>query len=197
MDEHELRRLMYTAQLPDQGPFVIRYPRGRGVLTRWRCPLEAVPVGKGRKLKEGRDLAVITLGPIGNTAARAIAQAEKQGTLSVAHYDLRFLKPLDTEMLHEIGRRFSRIITIEDGVKTGGMGTAILEFMSENGYSPRLERIGVPDRFIEHGTVQQLYHLCGMDEEGIAATILNKKEGIENDMPNKEQPRTSGQTADK
>ena len=197
MDEHELRRLMYTAQLPDQGPFVIRYPRGRGVLTRWRCPLEAVPVGKGRKLKEGRDLAVITLGPIGNTAAKAIAQAEKQGTLSVAHYDLRFLKPLDTEMLHEIGRRFSRIITIEDGVKTGGMGTAILEFMSENGYSPRLERIGVPDRFIEHGTVQQLYHLCGMDEEGIAATILNKKEGIENDMPNKEQPRTSGQTADK
>ena len=197
MDEHELRRLMYTAQLPDQGPFVIRYPRGRGVLTRWRCPLEAVPVGKGRKLKEGRDLAVITLGPIGNTAARAIAQAEKQGTLSVAHYDLRFLKPLDTEMLHEIGRRFSRIITIEDGVKTGGMGTAILEFMSENDYSPRLERIGVPDRFIEHGTVQQLYHLCGMDEEGIAATILNKKEGIENDMPNKEQPRTSGQTADK
>lgn len=186
MDEHELRRLMYTAQLPDQGPFVIRYPRGRGVLTRWRCPLEAVPVGKGRKLKEGRDLAVITLGPIGNTAARAIAQAEKRGTLSVAHYDLRFLKPLDTEMLHEIGRRFSRIITIEDGVKTGGMGTAILEFMSENGYSPLLERIGVPDRFIEHGSVQQLYQLCGMDEEGIAATILNK-----------EQPRTSGQTADK
>lgn len=197
MDEHELRRLMYTAQLPDQGPFVIRYPRGRGVLTQWRCPLEAVPVGKGRKLKEGRDLAVITLGPIGNTAAKAIAQAEKQGTLSVAHYDLRFLKPLDTEMLHEIGRRFPRIITIEDGVKTGGMGTAILEFMSENGYSPRLERIGVPDQFIEHGTVQQLYHLCGMDEEGITATILNKAEGIATDMLNKEQPRTSSPTADK
>ena len=114
MDEHELRRLMYTAQLPDKGPFVIRYPRGRGVLVDWKCPLEEIPVGRGRKLKEGRDLAVITIGPIGNTAAHAIAQVEKENPKqSIAHYDLRFLKPLDEELLHEIGTRFNHIITIE------------------------------------------------------------------------------------
>ena len=167
LDEHELRRLMYTAQLPDKGPFVIRYPRGRGVLLDWRCPLEEVPVGKGRRLKDGTDIAVITLGPIGNIAARAIARAEKEQGLSIAHYDLRFLKPLDEEMLHEIGQRFQRIVTVEDGVISGGMGSAVLEFMADHGYKPDVRRIGVPDQFIEHGTVAELYHLCGMDEEGI------------------------------
>ena len=167
MDEHELRRLMYTAQLPDRGPFVIRYPRGRGVLVDWRCPLEEIPVGKGRKLKEGNDLAVITLGPIGNLAARAIARAESEKGLSIAHYDLRFLKPIDEEMLHEVGKRFSRIVTVEDGIRKGGMGSAVLEFMADNGYAPRVQRIGVPDAFIEHGSVDELYRLCGMDEESI------------------------------
>ena len=168
MDEHELRRLMYTAQLPDKGPFVIRYPRGRGVLVDWKCPLEEIPVGRGRKLKEGRDLAVITIGPIGNTAAHAIAQVEKENPKqSIAHYDLRFLKPLDEELLHEIGTRFNHIITIEDGIKAGGMGSAVLEFMADHGYSPKLQRIGIPDHFIEHGTAAQLYALCGLDEEGI------------------------------
>ena len=167
MDEHELRRLMYTAQLPGKGPFVIRYPRGRGHLTDWRCPLEEIPVGKGRKLKDGQDLAVISLGPIGHLAAAAIARAEKACPVSVAHYDLRFLKPLDEEMLHEIGKKFSRILTLEDGVLKGGMGSAILEFMADHGYTPRVKRIGIPDHFIEHGSVQQLYEVCHMDEESI------------------------------
>lgn len=167
MDEHEMRRLMYTAQLPDKGPFVIRYPRGRGLLVDWKCPLEEIPVGKGRKLKDGKDIAVITLGPIGNTAARAIEQAEKEKNLSIAHYDLRFLKPLDEELLHEVGRNFQYIITIEDGIRKGGMGSAILEFMADNSYTPKIQRIGVPDTFIEHGSLQELHRICGMDEEGI------------------------------
>ena len=176
MDEHELRRLMYTAQLPDKGPFVIRYPRGLGVLVDWKCPLEEIPVGRGRKLKEGRDLAVITIGPIGNTAAHAIAQVEKENPKqSIAHYDLRFLKPLDEELLHEIGTRFNHIITIEDGIKAGGMGSAVLEFMADHGYSPKLQRIGIPDHFIEHGTAAQLYALCGLDEEGIKKVLKGEK----------------------
>lgn len=176
MDEHELRRLMYTAQLPDKGPFVIRYPRGRGVLVDWKCPLEEIPVGRGRKLKEGRDLAVITIGPIGNTAAHAIAQVEKENPKqSIAHYDLRFLKPLDEELLHEIGTRFNHIITIEDGIKAGGMGSAVLEFMADHGYSPKLQRIGIPDHFIEHGTAAQLYALCGLDEESIKKVLKGEK----------------------
>ena len=176
MDEHELRRLMYTAQLPDKGPFVIRYPRGRGVLVDWKCPLEEIPVGKGRKLKGGKDLAVITLGPIGNIAARAIKRAETEKGLSIAHYDLRFLKPLDETLLHEAGRNFKRIITIEDGARKGGMGSAVLEFMADNSYTPHIERIGVPDTFIEHGTVQELYQLCGMDEEGIYNILIKNDE---------------------
>ncbi|MDR0894182.1 MAG: 1-deoxy-D-xylulose-5-phosphate synthase [Prevotellaceae bacterium] len=167
LNEHELRRLMYTAQLPGKGTFVIRYPRGRGIYTDWKCKLEEIPVGKGQKLKEGVDLAVITLGPIGNIAARAIARAEKAKGISIAHYDLRFLKPLDEELLHEVGRSFKRIVTVEDGVRKGGMGSAVLEFMADNGYTPQIVRIGVPDWFVEHGTIPQLYQLCGMDEEGI------------------------------
>lgn len=171
-DEPELRRLMYTAQLPGQGTFVIRYPRGRGTCPDWRCPLEAVPVGKGRRLKEGRDLAVITLGPIGTTAASAIARAEAaQPGLSVAHYDLRFLKPIDEELLDEVGRTFSRIITVEDGIRSGGMGSAVLEWLNDHGYRPEVKRLGLPDRFVEHGSVAQLYHLCGLDAEAIEREI--------------------------
>ena len=171
MNEQELRRLMYTAQLPDKGPFVIRYPRGRGVLVDWKCPLEEVPVGKGRKLKDGDDLAVISIGPIGNTAARAIAQAEKELSVSIAHYDLRFLKPLDETMLHEIGRKFSRILTVEDGIIEGGMGSAVLEFMADHSYKPTVKRIGIPNIFVEHGTVKELYRVCGMDEESMLTLI--------------------------
>lgn len=171
MNEQELRRLMYTAQLPDKGPFVIRYPRGRGVLVDWKCPLEEVPVGKGRKLKDGDDLAVISIGPIGNTAARAIAQTEKELSVSIAHYDLRFLKPLDEAMLHEIGRKFSRILTVEDGIIEGGMGSAVLEFMADHSYKPTVKRIGIPNIFVEHGAVKELYRVCGMDEESMLTLI--------------------------
>ena len=176
MDEHELRRMMYTAQLPEKGPFAIRYPRGRGVLVDWLCPLEEVPVGKGRRLKEGKDLAVLTLGPIGNTAAKAIDRFEQETGQSVAHYDLRFLKPLDESLLHEVGKQFTRIITVEDGVLKGGMGSAVLEFMADNGYTPHLSRIGIPDNFVEHGSVKELYHLCGMDEEGILKVLKRSLE---------------------
>ena len=171
MNEHELRRLMYTAQLPDRGPFVIRYPRGRGVLTDWRCPLEEIPVGTGRRLKDGKDLAVISIGPIGNTVARAIVRAEAEKGLSIAHYDLRFLKPLDEKLLHEVGQRFTRIVTVEDGVRIGGMGTAVLEFIADHGYAARVKRIGLPDEFVQHGNVQELYKLYQMDEDGIVKQL--------------------------
>ena len=175
MDEHELRRLMYTAQLPDKGPFVIRYPRGRGSQTDWHCPLEAIPVGKGRKLRDGNDIAVITLGPIGVTAAKAIEEAltpqPSTITSTIAHYDLRFLKPLDEDMLHEIGSKFKKIITIEDGVRNGGMGSAVLEWMSEHGYTPTVRRLGLPDEFVEHGTVEELQAIVGIDKESIKRAI--------------------------
>ena len=175
LNEHELRRLMYTAQLPDKGPFVIRYPRGRGVLVDWECPLEEIPVGKGRCLKHGEKLAIISFGPIGNVAAKAILRAEAENpNLNIAHYDLRFVKPLDESLLQEVGQQFERIITIEDGVLAGGMGSAILEFMSDHGYSPQVDRIGIADQFVEHGSVNELYKLCGMDEEGIY-NVINKQ----------------------
>ena len=173
MDECELRRLMFTAQQPDMGPFVIRYPRGRGSVVDWRCPLEAVPVGKGRKLRDGSDLAVITIGPIGVTAAEAIEECchDMATDRTIAHYDLRFLKPLDEDMLTEIGQRFKTIITVEDGVRNGGMGTAVMEWMNDHGYSPVVRRLGLPDRFVEHGTVEQLQAIVGIDKESIKQAI--------------------------
>jgi 1-deoxy-D-xylulose-5-phosphate synthase len=170
MDERELRRLMYTAQLPDKGPFVIRYPRGRGSIVDWRCPLEEIPVGKGRKLRDGNDIAVITIGPVGKIAEEAIDDipvADK----TIAHYDLRFLKPLDEEMLHEIGQKFSKIITIEDGVRNGGMGSSVMEWMSDHDYHPIIRRLGLPDHFVEHGTVAQLQAIVGIDKENIKKAI--------------------------
>ena len=179
MNEHELRRMMYTAQLPDKGPFVIRYPRGCGVLTDWRCPLEEIPVGKGRCLREGTDVAVLSVGPIGNDVLRVIEKSEMRNEnspltshLSVAHYDMRFIKPLDEDILHEVGQRFKRIVTVEDGVRTGGFGTAVLEWMNDHGYSPRITRLGLPDNFVEHGTVAELRKIVGLDEESIRKAIL-------------------------
>ena len=173
MNEHELRKLMFTAQLPDKGPFAIRYPRGRGVLVDWRCPLEEVEIGKGRKIKDGKDIAVLSLGPIGNEAMKAIASAEAQSGKKIAHYDLRFLKPLDEEILDEIGKNFKFVVTIEDGVLKGGMGSAILEYMSDHGYTPTVRRIGLPDNFVQHGTPKELYQICGMDAESIKKTLLS------------------------
>ena len=173
-DEKELQRLMYTAQLPDKGTFVIRYPRGRGRISDWRCPLEEITVGHGRRLKDGTDVAVISLGPIGNIAADAIAAAEKDHNISVAHYDLRFLKPLDEDLLDEVGKRFKRVITLEDGVRMGGMGSAVLEWFADHGYQPEVQRLGLPDKFVEHGTVAELQTLVGIDAESIRKAIIGQ-----------------------
>ena len=167
MDEHELRRLMYTAQLPGKGPFVIRYPRGCGVKVDWRCPLEEIQVGTGRKLKDGDDVAVLSIGPYGNDVARAV-----EGTRA-AHYDMRFLKPLDEQLLHEVGRRFRKVITVENGVRNGGLGTAVLEWFSEHGYTPQVVRMGLPDAFVEHGSVSELQKIVGIDAESIKLEISN------------------------
>lgn len=176
MNEHELRRMMYTAQLDGKGPFVIRYPRGRGVLVDWRCPLEEIEVGTSRKLRDGDDVAVLTIGPIGNDVENIITDiyntTSPTSTPSIAHYDMRFLKPLDENVLHEVGRKFKRIITIEDGVRNGGMGSAVMEWMNDHGYQPTITRIGLPDNFVEHGTIDELRQIVGMDDETIKKEIL-------------------------
>lgn len=174
-DECELRRLMYTAVQPDMGAFVIRYPRGKGSIVDWRCPLETVEVGKGRCMKKGTDVALLTLGPIGKVMEWAVAEAEKQG-VSVAHYDMRFVKPIDTEILREVGENFKYVITLEDGTVKGGLGSAVLEYMAESGYTPKVEVMGIPDEFIEHGAPDELYRICKMDKEDVLRAILKNKE---------------------
>lgn len=180
MDEHELRRLMYTAQLPGKGSFVIRYPRGKGVLTDWECPLTEIKVGTGRRLHDGWDVAVLSIGPIGNDVEKAIniiesanSPSTQEHCPSIAHYDMRFLKPLDETILQEVAERFSRIITIEDGVRDGGLGTAVTEWMSDHGYTPHITRMGMPDHFVEQGTVEQLRALCGIDIDGIKQQLTS------------------------
>ena len=172
MDERELRRLMYTAQLPGMGTVVLRYPRGRSEHRDWRCVLEPVTVGTGRKIHEGHDVAVLTIGPIGNEAERAISEVEAETALTVAHYDMRFLKPLDENILHEVADRFDRVITVEDGVRCGGLGSAVIEWMADHGYSPRVTRLGLPDRFVEHGSVAELRHIAGIDKDTIKEHII-------------------------
>lgn len=167
MDEHELRRLMYTAQLPDKGTFVIRYPRGHGVLPDWHCPLTEINVGTGRCLRQGERVAIVSIGPIGNNATKAIAQSG----LNVGHYDLRFLKPLDDALLHDICQHYDRLITLEDGAVQGGMGSAVLEWMNDHGYTQPVTRMGIPDEFIEHGTVDELQHICHIDVDSIVDAI--------------------------
>ena len=167
MDEHELRRLMFTAQLPDKGTFVIRYPRGQGQLVDWKCPLEEVEVGTGRRMREGKSVAVLSIGPIGTYVEQAI----NESNLDIAHYDMRFLKPLDNKLLQEVGEQFKTIITVEDGSRDGGMGSAVLEWMADHGYTPRVIRLGIADNFVEHGTVEQLYEACGISKEAIKKVI--------------------------
>lgn len=173
-DEHEMRNMMYTAQLPDMGPFVIRYPRGRGNLVDWKNDFEEIPVGKGRCLIEGKDLAVITLGPIGQTLRAIIGEIDTEGRIGL--YDLRFVKPLDKDMLCDIAKRYRMIVTVEDGVRNGGAGSAIIEFMQDNGFSIPVHRIGLPDEFVEHGSVAELYKVCGMDKESISSVLKQKLE---------------------
>ena len=206
MDEPELRRMMYTAQLPDKGPFVIRYPRGRGSVVDWRCPLEEIQIGKGRKLRDGEDVAVLSYGPLGVSVIEALSDedgalsdecgalsdeclalgdGEKQDSTSgqmctakharqksVAHYDMRFVKPLDEEILEEVGRKFKRIVTIEDGSRDGGFGSAVLEWMADHGYTPHITRLGLPNSFIEHGTVPEQQRVAGIDVESIRKAIF-------------------------
>ena len=173
MDEHELRRMMYTAQLPGMGTVVIRYPRGAAEHNDWRCKLEAIEVGTGRRMHEGHDVAVLTIGPIGNVAAEAVAEVEAEGQLTVAHYDMRYLKPIDGGILDEVGQRFSRVITVEDGVRCGGLGTAVTEWMTDHHYTPEIVRLGLPDEFVEHGTVSELRRIAGIDK----ATIIQHIKG--------------------
>lgn len=169
MDEKELRRLMYTAQLPDKGMFVIRYPRGRGVNKDWKCPLEEIKVGTGRKLKDGDQVAILTVGPIGNDAQKAIQALPQQD--KVAHYDMRFIKPLDGDLLDEIGKKFKKVITIEDGVRNGGFGSAVLEWFNDHGYAPSVQRMGLPDEFVTHGSVDELRRIVGLDASHIKQNI--------------------------
>ena len=174
LNEIALRNLMFTASQPEKGVFVIRYPRGKGEMRDWQKPFEILPVGKGQKLKDGKDVAVLSIGTVGNIAMEAIKKAQIFD-IDAAHYDMIYLKPLDEALLHEVGKNFRRIVTIENGTIQGGLGTAVMEFMMENGYTPKITRIGIPDRFIEHGTIPELYCLCGMDAESISKAIINEK----------------------
>ena len=173
-DECELRRLMFTAAQPGAGTFVIRYPRGTGSLHDWRCPLETVEVGKGRRMKSGKDVALVTIGPLGKVMESVVDEAARQG-MSVAHYDMRFLKPIDEDILREIGENFKHIITLEDGAVKGGLGSAVAEYMATNGFAPNIQMMGIPDNFVEHGSPEELYRICGMDKESLIAAILDLK----------------------
>ena len=168
MDEHELRKMMYTAQLPDKGCFVIRYPRGRGVHADWRCALEERPVGRGRLISPGRHVAVLTIGPIGNDVADVIASMDEKP----AHYDMRFLKPIDEQLLREVAENYERIVTVEDGVRNGGLGSAVMEWLNDNGYLKPVTRLGLPDKFVEHGTIEELREIVGLDKESIRKSLL-------------------------
>lgn len=172
MNEEELRNLMYTAQLPDQGPFSIRYPRGNGVLTEWKTPFKEIKIGEGRKVTAGDDIAILTIGHPGNFAQKAIDSLSGKG-VSVAHYDMRFVKPLDTLLLHEVFSKFNKVITVEDGCLMGGFGTAVLEFMVDQKYQAEVVRLGIPDTYIHHGTQEELWADCGFDTPSIIQTICN------------------------
>jgi 1-deoxy-D-xylulose-5-phosphate synthase len=178
MNESELRNLMFTAQLPrKEKAFSIRYPRGQGVLPEWRTPMEEIKVGTGRKINDGEDMAILTLGHIGNYAVEATRRLQKKG-INIAHYDMRFVKPLDEEMLHEVFERFKKIITVEDGCIQGGFGSAVLEFMADNNYSAELKRLGIPDRVVEHGEQLELHRECGFDIDGIEKSVIEMLESV-------------------
>ncbi|MEY3048566.1 MAG: hypothetical protein RL365_604 [Bacteroidota bacterium] len=170
MNEQELRNLMYTAQLENKGPFTIRYPRGNGVMTDWKTPLEEIPIGKGRKVSAGEGVAILTIGHPGNFAQEAIKTVTKVG-ITPAHYDLRFVKPLDEMLLHEVFSKFDKVITVEDGCLMGGFGSAVLEFMADRGYKAEVVRLGIPDEYIHHGTQEELWAACGFDAASILATV--------------------------
>lgn len=171
MNEAELRNLMYTAQLPGTNyPMVIRYPRGEGVMPEWKTPFQEIKIGTGRKLKDGKEVAILSLGHPGNFVTAAIRQLRAEG-LDPAHYDMRFVKPLDETMLHEVFSKYDKVVTVEDGTVLGGFGSAVLEFMAAHNYKAQITIMGIPDRLVEHGTPKQLYREIGLDAEGIVATV--------------------------
>jgi 1-deoxy-D-xylulose-5-phosphate synthase len=171
LNETDLRNLMFTASQAGHGVFAIRYPRGRGELQNWELPMQELPIGKGRKLKNGADIAIVSIGAIGNIAAEAIRKVETSG-VSAAHYDMIYLKPMDEDLLHEIGKKYSYVLTVENGTIQGGLGTAVMEFFVANNYHPQVKRIGIPDQFVPHGSIPDLFKLCGMDADSIADEIL-------------------------
>ena len=172
-NEIELRNLMFTALNHREGPFVIRYPRGKGYNVDWCKPMENITLGKGERLKDGDNIAILTIGATAHNASEAIRKIESENNISIAHYDIRYLKPLDEELLHEVGKKFNKIITIEDGVIHGGFGSAVLEFMADNGYLVQIKRLGIQDTFVEHGTPEELYQMLGLDTDGIGTSILD------------------------
>ncbi|MDR1153339.1 MAG: 1-deoxy-D-xylulose-5-phosphate synthase [Bacteroidales bacterium] len=172
MDEVELRNLMYTAQTKNCSPFAIRYPKGRGVTVEWEKPFQMIPVGKGREICEGSDIAIVSIGTAGNMVVEACQKLKSEG-IQAAHYDMRFLKPIDEELLHYICRRYKQIITVEDGAILGGLGSAVMEFASDHTYLVHIKRLGIPDRFVAHGSMQELYRECGYDAKGITDTVKN------------------------
>ena len=179
MNEAELRDLMYTSQQENMGPFSIRYPRGNGSIVNWKTPMKAIPIGTGRKVNSGSDLAILTIGPIGIEAQKAVEKLHQEG-ISAAHYDMRFIKPIDEMMLHEIFGKFNKVITVEDGVIIGGFGSAVIEFMVDNHYSSQVTRLGIPDHFIEHGTQEELYAQCAYDADAIVSHAHQMVGKIEN-----------------
>ena len=170
MNEEELRNMMFTAQMEGKGPFAIRYPRGRGVMPEWKTPFAELEIGKGRMIRAGKDAVLITIGHPGNEAVKACKKLWEQG-VDTAHYDIRFLKPIDMPLLHDIFKKFNRIVTVEDGAITGGLGSAVIEFMADNGYTAKIKRLGIPDRFVEQGTLGELYEECGYDAGAIVAAV--------------------------
>ena len=170
-NETELRNLMQTALEYRKGPFVIRYPRGKGSVIDWKNEMKSLEIGKGERIKDGKDIAVLTIGTMSNPTSEAIEKVEKETGASIAHYDLRFLKPIDEEILNEVAKKFKKIITIEDGVINGGFGSAVIEFMSDNQHNVKVKRLGIPDTFVEHGSPEELYEMLGLNSEGIAASI--------------------------
>lgn len=174
MNEEEMRNMMFTAQLDGMGPFTIRYPRGRGVMPQWRTGFRELKPGEGRLIRDGEDVAVLSIGPVGNIVVRACVELEKEG-ISAGHYDMRFLKPLDEILLHNVMKRYSKILTVEDGTIVGGLGSAVLEFISEHNYGARVRRLGIPDRFVGQGSQEELHKECGFDEKGIADSVKEIK----------------------
>jgi 1-deoxy-D-xylulose-5-phosphate synthase len=183
MNEQELRNLMYTASQDNMGAFTIRYPRGNGVMVDWKTPFKKIEVGTGRKIQDGKDVAILSIGHPGNLVTKALDQLKEQG-IQPAHYDLRFVKPIDETLLHEVFSKYKKVITVEDGCIMGGMGSAVLEFMADNNYSAQLVRLGIPDNFIEHGEPMELYEECGFSPNKIAETVREilkgKKEKLKN-----------------